>query len=79
MSRPTADTRLIAPDGCTTFLASAVEAALADLPPGAVLGVACPDLDTRADLAEWCLRGGRRIRNPFAHHLDDLLIEDRAA
>jgi hypothetical protein len=57
---------LTAPDGCTKYLLAAVERSLADMAPQAVLEVPCDSM-SRLDLAEWCLRGGRRIVNPFDH------------
>ncbi len=69
---------LTAPDGCTKYLAASVESTLAAF-PGATVAVRCTESETKLDLAEWCLRSGRRIANPFAHYLDDTLqIEDQA-
>ena len=55
------------PVGCTDDMRTAVEDALRPLPSGAVIEVACADLETRCDLAEWCLAAGHRIVDPFAH------------
>ncbi len=39
----------------------------------------CTDDPSNRSLSEWCLGGGHRIRNPFAHYLDyTLLIESSA-
>lgn len=71
------DAVLIGPDGSTAYRLCDVAAALSrtidELPPGGVVRVRVSDLQTRADLAEWCLIAGRRIVNPFAHFLDDEL------
>ena len=60
------DAVLIAPDRCTPYLQRAVDTSLRDMASGAVLEVPCPNLGTRVELAEWCLRGGRRV--PRRHH-----------
>ncbi len=65
---------LIAPDRCTAYLASAVATELERMSPGAVLQVDLDDADQRAEFAEWCLTGGRRIVNPFAHYLDTTIL-----
>jgi hypothetical protein len=72
-STTAADAVLIAPDGSTAYLARAVGTALAKLETDAVLKVPC-DLDTRVELAEWCLFAGCPIVDPFAHWAVDRLL-----
>jgi hypothetical protein len=71
---PTADAVLLAPDGSTAYLASAVATELDRMSPGAVLQVDIEPAAERADFVEWCLTGGRRIANPFAHYLDPAVL-----
>ncbi|MEM9038862.1 MAG: hypothetical protein AAGD33_03090 [Actinomycetota bacterium] len=75
MSRHPDAVVLTAPDGCTTYLQSAVEITLREIRPGSIVEVPC-DPYSRIDLAEWCLTAGHRTVNPFEHlHIDHLLIE----
>ena len=65
---------LTAPDHCTKYLASAIENRLDRMEPGSVVEVDFANEHTRLDIAEWCLNGGRRPLNPFAHYLDQMLV-----
>ncbi len=70
---------LIAPDRTTTYLAPIVDAELDAMHDGDVLEVRLPDPAARRDLAEWCIRTGRPLGNPFDHDsTTHLLIEHTA-
>ncbi len=71
---------LTAPDGCTNYLKKAVEKSFRQMDARAILEVPCPDVDTRAELADWCLSAGIRIVEPFEHaELGRLLVENNPA
>ena len=77
MTTPDPNAVLIAPDGCTKYLASTVQRDLKHMQPDAVLEVRCASPIDRIDLAEWCLSAGKRVLNPFDHwNVKTLLVEN---
>lgn len=68
------ETVLIAPDGCTKYLQSAVDSHLRQAQPPDTVRIEFSDECAKAEMATWCLEGGLRIHNPFAHFTDTSLV-----
>lgn len=68
------DAVLLAPDGCTKYLASAIADDIAYMDDGATLAVHLRHADDRLSLAEWCLSAGHSARSPFPHSPDEQVL-----